>query len=563
MSEPAPLADCNGHRRAWWKEAVVYQVWPRSFMDANGDGIGDLRGIIERLDHIAELGVDAVWLSPHYDSPNADNGYDVRDYRAVMAEFGTMADFEALVAALKARGLRLIVDLVVNHSSDEHAWFVEARKSRDNPYRHYYIWHPGRDGRPPNDWRSFFSGSAWTWDDATGEYYLHLFSAKQPDLNWENAAVRAEVYEVMRFWLDKGVDGFRMDVIAFISKDRSFPDYPPGHRRAPEYYHAGGPRLHEHLQEMRRAVLAPSDAVAVGEALGITLEQASALVDERRGELDMLIHFDAVRVGRAEGWRWRPWTLPELKAVFSRQDAAMDRNTWRTLCLSNHDNPRLVSHFGDDDEAFRVPSATLLATMLMTLKGTPFVYQGDEIGMTNAPFTDIADFDDIEAENAWAAEVESGQVGAEEFLAHVRKTSRDHARTPMAWAPGPGAGFTTGTPWFALNPNHDRVNAQTDRTAPTSVYAHYARLIALRKAEPALIYGDFSDLEPDHPRLYVYTRTTPGAGFLVVLNFAREPTAYRPMASLGRLVLGNRGEPDEAGPALALRPWEARLYRLD
>jgi len=573
MSSSSPLATadpptrCNGHRRRWWKEAVVYHVWPRSFMDGNGDGIGDLQGLISRLDHIAELGVDLIWISPHYDSPNVDNGYDVRDYRAVMREFGTMADFEALLAAVRALGLRLIVDLVVNHTSDEHAWFVASRQSRDNPYRDYYLWHPGRDGGPPNDWRSFFSGSAWTWDEATGEYYLHLFSEKQPDLNWETPAVRREVFELMRFWLDKGVDGFRMDVIPFISKDQSFADYPAEHRAYPEYFHTAGPRLHDFLKEMRREVLERYDAVAIGEAYGVTFEQASLLTDERRGELDMLIHFDALRIDR-DGWRWRPWALPELKAVFARQDAEMDRHTWRTICLSNHDMPRLVSHFGDDGDAYRKRSAKLLATLLLTLKGTPFVYQGDEIGMTNFPFTGIADFEDIEARNAWRAEVETGEVSPAEFLAHLLKTSRDHARTPVQWDGTATGGFTTGRPWFAVNPNVEQVNAARDREGPDPIFRHYAALIALRKSALPLVYGDFVDLEPDHPTLYAYTRAIGADGYLVVLNFSREEVRWRPPADAapGALVLTNLaptdGDDARAGDGtIALRAWEARIYR--
>lgn len=553
----------NGHTRRWWKEAVIYQVWPRSFMDGNGDGIGDLRGIIERLDHIETLGVDVIWLSPHYDTPNVDNGYDVRDYRSVLAEFGTMADFDELLAQIKARGMRLVIDLVVNHSSDEHHWFVESRKSEDNPYRDYYIWHPGRDGREPNDWRSFFSGSAWKKDAATGEYYLHLFAEKQPDLNWENPALRQEVYDVMRYWLDKGVDGFRMDVIAFISKDRSFADYPERHRARPEYFHAEGPRLHEFLQEMGREVLSHYDVMTVGEAFGVTFEQASLLVDERRGELDMLIHFDAVRIDRGEGWRWRPWTLPEFKAVFSRQDALMDIHTWRSICLSNHDNPRLVSHFGDPEEPYRVPSAKLLATLLLTLKGTPLLYQGDEIGMTNYPFADISDFDDIEAKNAWRADVEGGHVGAEEFLAHMLKTSRDHARTPMQWDDGANGGFTTGTPWFPVNPNADRINAKQAIADPDSIHHHYARLIALRKSALPLVYGDYRDLDPEHPRLFVYTRAIGPDAYLIVLNFSRDEVTYRPPADVevGELLMGTLDGAKPGGAVMTLRAWEGRVYR--
>lgn len=551
----------NGHARAWWKESVIYQVWPRSFMDSNGDGIGDLPGLLSRLDHIAGLGVDVLWLSPHFNSPNVDNGYDIRDYRKVMPEFGTMEDFDALLAGVKARGMRLVLDLVVNHTSDQHAWFVESRASRDNPRRDFYIWHPGRDGGPPNDWRSFFSGSAWKQDDATGDYYMHLFAEEQPNLNWENPQVRAEVHDLMRFWLDKGIDGFRMDVIPFIGKDHAFPDYPAEHRAHPEFYHANGPRLHEHLAELRREVLAPYGAVTIGEAFGVTFEQACLLTDDRRGELDMLIHFDAVRIDRGEAWRWREWTLPEWKAVFSRQDAAMGPETWRTVCLSNHDNPRLVSHFGDPEEPWRVPSAKLLATLLLTQKGTPFVYQGDEIGMTNFPFEQIEQFDDIEVRNAWKAEVATNLVHEEVFLEHMNKTSRDHARTPMQWDGGPHGGFTSGTPWFAANPNAAWLNAETQAGAG-SIYEHYARLIALRHALPALVYGDYVDLAPEHPALFAYARTIDGHGALVLMNLSRETIAYQGEGGHvpGDLLIGNLGPAPE--DARILRGWEARVHRL-
>ena len=553
--------------RRWWKEAVVYQVYPRSFQDTNGDGIGDLPGVTARLDYIRGLGVDVIWLSPHFDSPNADNGYDIRDYGKVMREFGTMADFDRLLAEAKARGMRLIIDLVVNHTSDEHVWFAESRTAKDSPYRDYYIWHPGRDGREPNDWRSFFSGSAWTYDPPTGEYYLHLFATKQPDLNWDNPNVRADVHDIMRFWLDKGVDGFRMDVIPFISKQDGLPDYPDHHRAAPQFFHGSGPRLHDYLQEMNREVLSHYDVMTVGEAFGVTTEATPLLVDERRGELNMIFNFDAVRIGRGEGWRTKPWTLPELKAIYARLDAATNRHCWSTVFLSNHDNPRMVSRFGDDHPDWRVPSAKVLATLLLTLRGTPFIYQGDELGMTNYPFRSVEDYDDIEVRNAWAAEVMTGQADADEFLAAMLEISRDHSRTPMQWDDGPEAGFTQrARPWLAVHPDHRKINAAAALADPASIYHHYAALIRLRHETPALVYGDYEDLAPEHPHLFVYTRTLNAERFLIALNFSREPQTLSLRSGLraGAVVIGSAHptdrRPDETS-SIELGGWEARIHR--
>jgi len=554
----------NGYEPRWWKEAVVYQVYPRSFKDSNGDGIGDLRGITSELDYIQRLGVDVIWLSPHYDSPNADNGYDIRDYRKVMTEFGTMADFDELLKGVKQRNMKLVLDLVVNHSSDEHAWFVESRKSKDNPYRNYYIWRPAKNGREPNNWTSFFSGPAWKLDPATGEYYLHLFAEKQPDLNWDNPKVRHEVYDLMKFWLDKGVDGFRMDVIPFVSKDQTFPDFPANFKGGPEYIYAAGPHMHEYLQEMNREVLSKYDVMTVGEAFGITLQQTPLLVDERRHELNMIFNFDAVRLNRQND-RWRDWMLPELKAIYTKQDRALDAHSWNTVFLSNHDNPRMVSVFGDDSAAYRVPSAKVLATMLFTLKGTPFVYQGDELGMTNYPFKAIEDFDDIAVKNAWKEYVLAQRVSAEEFLANMRKTGRDNARTPMQWNNSPNAGFTTAPkPWLAVNPNYPEVNAQQEAADPDSIYHYYQHMIDLRKKTPALIYGAYKDLDPANPRVFAYTRTLDKDAYLIVLNFSHDPISY-PIpggVKVGQLQISNLGRAEENTAALHLKAWEARIYRV-
>jgi oligo-1,6-glucosidase len=545
----------NGYTRRWWKEAVVYQVYPRAFMDGNGDGIGDLAGILDKVPYIKGLGVDVVWLSPHFDSPNADNGYDIRDYRKVMAEFGDMDDFDALLKALHDAGIRLIIDLVVNHSSDEHAWFVESRSSRDNPYRDYYIWHPGHDGAPPNNWTSIFTGPAWQRDEATGDYYLHLFAAKQPDLNWDNPQVRHEVYDLMRFWLDKGVDGFRMDVIPFISKRPGLPDLAEAERAKPQFAYADGPRVHEYLQEMRREALAPYDTLTVGEAFGVTLDQTPLFVDDRRGELDMIFQFDAVEIDRDANGKWQPWRLQDFKAIFSRHDAALDTHCWSTVFFSNHDNPRIVSRYGDDRPQWRERSAKLMATLLLTMKGTPFIYQGDEVGMTNYPFTDISQFDDLWVKGAWREEVESGRVAAADFLANQMKISRDHARTPMQWTSGKNGGFTRGQPWLAVNPNTAEINAEKAVADPSSVYHYYAAMIALRRRHPALVYGAYRDRLPDHPQVFAYTREIDDEKWLVMLNFSVDEVAVD--LPSGTRIAGNYS--DEAP---VLRGWEARVCKF-
>ncbi len=554
----------NGYTRKWWKEAIIYQIYPRSFKDSNGDGIGDLKGITSELDYIKTLGIDVIWLSPHFDSPNADNGYDIRDYRKVMNEFGTMDDFDEFLKSVKQRGMKMILDLVVNHTSDEHIWFVESRKSKNNPFRDFYIWAPPKQGREPNDWVSFFSGSAWKKDDTTGDYYLHLFSDKQPDLNWENPKVRAEVYDLMKFWLEKGVDGFRMDVIPFISKHQTFPNFPDSYDGRPEFVYASGPKLHLYLQEMNREVLSRYDVMTVGEAFGVTLEQTPLLVDERRNELNMIFHFDVVRLDRGEAWRWKPWTLPDLKAIYSRFDKGLDTHCWQTVFLSNHDNPRAVSHFGDDSPEFRVPSAKLLSTLVLTLKGTPFIYQGDELGMTNYPFRQVEEFDDIEVKNAWKAEVLTNQVDPQEFLANTLKTSRDHSRTPMQWDDSEKAGFTSGKrAWLAVNPNYPEINARRAEADPDSVYNYFRQMIELRRNTPALVYGDYHDLDPINPVIFSYTRTLGPERYLIVLNFSRDPVAYTFPNDLKtrELLLSNLRSSKENTTLANLRGWEARIYQ--
>ncbi len=548
----------------WWKEAIVYQIYPRSFMDSNGDGIGDLPGITSKLDYLEKLGVNVLWLSPHFDSPNADNGYDIRDYRKVMTEFGTMRDFDAMLKGIKQRQMKLVIDLVVNHTSDEHRWFAESRKSKTNPYRDYYIWRPGKNGGPPNNYPSFFSGSAWKLDPATNEYYLHYFAEKQPDLNWDNPKVRAEVYDLMRFWLDKGVDGFRMDVVPFISKDQRFPDLTPAELQRPEYTYTKGPRMHEYLHEMNQQVLSKYDVMTVGEAFGVSLADTPSLVDERRGELNMVFNFDAVRLNR-NGTQWRDWTLPELKAIYTRQFQAFDAHSWNTVFLSNHDNPRVVSAYGDDSPEFRAASAKVLATLVLTQRGTAFIYQGDELGMTNYPFRSIDEFNDIEARNGYRAQVESGKVSAEAYLANLLKTSRDHSRTPMQWDGSANGGFTTAKQaWLAVNPNYLEINAAQELADPRSVYHYFQSLIELRKKAPPLVYGDYVDLDLGNPEIFAYTRSLGAEKYLVVLNFSKKPVRYELPhgAKAGRLVLSNEvGRKEEETGTLNLSGWEARVYR--
>ncbi len=559
--------------KAWWKEGVVYQIYPRSFQDSNGDGIGDLRGIIDRLDYLKALGVDIVWLSPVYESPNDDNGYDISDYQAIMAEFGTMADFDELLAGLHARGIRLVMDLVVNHTSDEHPWFVESRSSKDSPKRDWYVWRqPKADGSPPNNWLSFFSGSTWEWDAATGEYYLHLFSRKQPDLNWENPEVRQAVHAMMRWWLDKGIDGFRMDVINLISKVPGLPDAPitiDGPWQPGFDHFVQGPRLVEFLAEMKREVLGHYDIITVGEAPLATVEHGIALTHGETGSLNMLFQFEHMDVDRdpvtRSKWTRDDWSLLDLKRAMTSWQQGLEGQGWNSLYLANHDQPRPVSRFGDDGR-YRVESAKLLATYLHLLKGTPYIYQGEEIGMTNVAFASIEDYRDIETLNmyreAMARGVDEGRV-----MAMIRKKSRDNARTPMQWTAGSSAGFTTGRPWIGVNPRHAEINVEAARTDPDSVFHHYRRLIALRKTEPVIVHGSYRPLLEDHPTIAAYLRTLGDDRLLVVCNFSGEPTPFALPPEIGfsaaePLIANYPVGPGEDLRRLTLRPWEARVDRL-
>ena len=545
--------------RIWWKESVIYQIYPRSFKDSNGDGIGDLGGIISKLDYLKELGVDVLWLSPVYQSPNDDNGYDISDYRAIMAEFGTMADFDEMLAGIHARGMKLVMDLVVNHSSDEHPWFQESRRSKDNPYRDYYIWQPA----PPNNWIAFFGGSAWEYDEATGEYYLHLFSKKQPDLNWENLALRQEVYSLMRFWLDKGVDGFRMDVIPFISKRLDWPDIDlSDFGKAIVEVYANGPRLHEYLQEMNRKALAPYDVMTVGEAPGVTPELANLYVGEGRGELNMIFHFGHMFLDWGPRGKFdpKPWDLNEFKNVFTTWHDAVGDEGWISIFLDNHDFPRLVSRWGDDG-ACRVESAKMLAILLLTMRGTPSIYQGTEIGMTNVAFARIEDYRDLETLNAYQAAMAQG-IDPAALLPIIHRVGRDNVRTPMQWDDSPHAGFTSAAePWIKVNPNYPAINVQAALADPDSIFYFYQRLLRRRKQTPTLIYGHYEQLDEGSPWLYAYRRWDEDGEFYVCLNFSSHPQTGLPLPAGLKLKLWLSNYSAEGATANELRSWEGRVYQ--
>ncbi len=552
--------------RAFWKEAVVYQIYPRSFMDSNGDGVGDLRGIIMKLDYLKELGVDVIWLSPVYKSPNDDNGYDISDYEDIMDEFGTMADWEELLAGLHERGIKLMMDLVVNHTSDEHAWFVESRRDADGEYGDYYVWRDAApDGGIPNNWESFFSGPVWEYDEQRGQYYLHLFSKKQPDLNWENEQVRTAVYDMMKFWLDKGVDGFRMDVINLISKVEGLPSNGTAPIADGSMYYVDGPRIHEFLQEMNREVLSKYDVMTVGEMPGVTVDEAKKYTAEERDELQMVFQFEHMRLDGGPGGKWDivPWKLPQFKAVMDKWQVGLAEKGWNSLYLNNHDQPRMVSRFGNDGE-YRAESAKLLATLLHTLRGTPYVYQGEELGMTNVKFPMIDDYKDIESLNMYNERVTHGGADPGTVMEAIQTRGRDNARTPVQWDDSDYAGFTTGTPWIGVNPNYKTINAKQQLADPDSVFHYYKKLIALRKQHDIMTYGEYQLLLPDHETLYAYTRTLGDETWLIVLNFSTEPTSFDWPAPLSEreasLIFGNYGE--DGLDHKQLRPYEARVYGL-
>ncbi|KOO48502.1 glycoside hydrolase family 13 protein [Priestia koreensis] len=557
--------------KTWWKESVVYQIYPRSFNDSNGDGIGDLQGITQKLDYLKELGIDVIWLSPVYQSPNDDNGYDISDYQSIMSDFGTMEDWEELIDQIHQREMKLIMDLVVNHSSDEHQWFQESKKSVDNPYRDYYYWKPGKDGKEPNNWESVFSGSAWEYDENTEEYYLHLFSRKQPDLNWENPKLREEVYRMMKFWLDKGIDGFRMDVINFISKAPGLPDAPNPHGKkyAPggEFF-MDGPRIHEFLQEMNEKVLSQYDVLTVGEMPGVTVEEAVLYTGEERQEVSMVFQFEHMDLdGGPEGkWDLRPLKLTDLKNSLSKWQTGLDGKGWNSLYLNNHDQPRMVSRFGNDQK-YRVESAKMLATMLHMLQGTPYIYQGEELGMTNIKLDSINDYKDIETLNMYREKVVEGHADEQKVMNSIYVKGRDNARTPIQWDDSENAGFTTGTPWLAVNENYQYINAKQAVLDENSIYHYYRELIQLRKQHDIIVYGSYELLLPDDEELYVYTRTLGDEKLLVLLNFTGDEKTFMLPSSISYskkevLISNYPVDVDASIEQLGLKPYEARVYKL-
>lgn len=551
----------------WWKKSVVYQIYPRSFCDSDGDGIGDLNGITGKLDYLKELGADVIWLSPVYESPNDDNGYDISDYQAVMKDFGTMADFDRMLEEIHARGMKLVMDLVVNHTSDEHPWFQESRKGKDNLYRDYYIWKKPKEGKEPNNWGSCFGGPAWEYEESSGEYYLHLFSVKQPDLNWENPQVRREVYRMMNWWLDKGVDGFRMDVISLISKDPDFPDGPAGITGYAAFnYCANGPRVHEYLQEMRREVLDGRDTITVGECSGVTLEEALKYASCDGKELSMVFQFEHVDLDfdeKGNKWTDRKCRLTELKEVLSRWQTGLYGRAWNSLFWCNHDQPRVVSRFGNDSPEYREVSAKMLAVCLHMMQGTPYIYQGEELGMTNVPFKGIADFRDLDSINAYWELTGKGIFKEEEMLRFLRYKSRDNARTPMQWDASPNAGFTEGEPWIMVNPNYGEINAADQIGREDSVFSFYKELVKLRKEKPVIVNGEYRLLDPESEDVFVYERSFHEEHLLVVCSFAEKELLWRLQEKMAgqaaKRVIGNY-EGQQWGPELMLRPYEASVW---
>lgn len=549
--------------KRWWKESVVYQIYPRSFCDSNGDGIGDLNGITGKLDYLKELGIDVIWLSPVYKSPNDDNGYDISDYQAIMDEFGTMEDFDRMLATAHEKGIKIMMDLVVNHTSDEHKWFIESRKSTDNPYRDYYIWRPAKeDGSLPNNWGSCFSGPAWEYDKTTDMYFLHLFSKKQPDLNWDNPAVRQDVFDMMNWWLKKGVDGFRMDVISLISKEPGLPDKEPGiNGYATFNVSANGPHVHEYLQEMRQKALNNADTITVGECSGVTLEEAKKYAKSDEKELNMVFQFEHMDVDsdeKAGKWTTRKMDLRNLKKILTRWQKGLQDIAWNSLYWENHDQPRSVSRFGNDSDEYREISAKMLATCIHMMQGTPYVYQGEELGMTNCPFNTLDNFRDLESINAFHELTEQGKMTEEDMMAAIGYKGRDNARTPMQWDDSAYAGFSTANPWIMVNPNYTKINAKDQINREDSVFKYYQKLIKLRHESELIVYGTYDLILDDDKDIYAYIRTLGDEKLIVYCNFSentREVELPEEFTN-GKVLISNYIDA-KVNHKITLRPYEA------
>ena len=549
--------------KRWWKESVVYQIYPRSFCDSNGDGIGDLNGITGKLDYLKELGIDVIWLSPVYKSPNDDNGYDISDYQAIMDEFGTMEDFDRMLATAHEKGIKIMMDLVVNHTSDEHKWFIESRKSTDNPYRDYYIWRPAKeDGSLPNNWGSCFSGPAWEYDKTTDMYFLHLFSKKQPDLNWDNPAVRQDVFDMMNWWLKKGVDGFRMDVISLISKEPGLPDKEPGiNGYATFNVSANGPHVHEYLQEMRQKALNNADTITVGECSGVTLEEAKKYARSDEKELNMVFQFEHMDVDSDEKsgkWTTRKMDLRNLKKILTRWQKGLQDIAWNSLYWENHDQPRSVSRFGNDSDEYREISAKMLATCIHMMQGTPYVYQGEELGMTNCPFNTLDNFRDLESINAFHELTEQGKMTEEDMMAAIGYKGRDNARTPMQWDDSAYAGFSTTNPWIMVNPNYTKINAKDQVNREDSVFKYYQKLIKLRHESELIVYGTYDLILDDDKDIYAYIRTLGDEKLIVYCNFSentREVELPEEFTN-GKVLISNYIDA-KVNHKITLRPYEA------
>ena len=552
--------------KRWWKESVVYQIYPRSFCDSNGDGIGDLNGITSKFDYLKELGIDVIWLSPVYKSPNDDNGYDISDYQAIMDEFGTMEDFDRMLAAAHERGIKIMMDLVVNHTSDEHKWFIESRKSTDNPYRDYYIWRPAKeDGSLPNNWGSCFSGPAWEYDKTTDMYFLHLFSKKQPDLNWDNPVVRQEVFDMMNWWLEKGVDGFRMDVISLISKEQpELPDKEPGiNGYATFNVSANGPHVHEYLQEMRQKALNNADTITVGECSGVTLEEAKKYARSDEKELNMVFQFEHMDVDsdeKAGKWTTRKMDLRDLKKILTRWQKGLQDIAWNSLYWENHDQPRSVSRFGNDSDEYREISAKMLATCIHMMQGTPYVYQGEELGMTNCPFNTLENFRDLESINAFHELTEQGKMTEEEMMAAIGYKGRDNARTPMQWDDSANAGFSSAdaTPWIMVNPNYTKINAKDQVSREDSVFKYYQKLIKLRHESDLIVYGTYDLILDDDKDIYAYIRTLGDEKLIVYCNFSENTREVKLPEEFtdGKILISNYNDA-KVSEKITLRPYEA------